>query len=119
MKPITEVLNSPIHGRGLFAVEALKKDTCIGVYTGKIIPADGEDDRDECIFDTHCVDFALNKKETVVGNSRTLVFVNHAKHPNCVARFYRRKIRFYTTRAVKAGEELTLNYHCSCRKCKR
>lgn len=119
MKAITEVLNSPIHGRGLFAVDALKKNTCIGVYTGKIITESAPDDPDECIFDTHCVDFALNAKETVVGNSRTLIFVNHAKRPNCIARFYQRKIRFYTTRPVAAGAELTLDYHCKCRKCSR
>lgn len=113
-----EVKRSKIHGKGLFAVDALKENTCIGEYTGKIEEADESEQDVECCFKVHCTDFAINKKEVIQGTGH-LIFTNHSKRPNCVARIHRRRIHFYTKRRVAKGDELTIDYKCACKRCSK
>ena len=94
-KPLPEsvtIKDSAIHGQGLFAVEDIPHGTDLGI--------------------THifAVGFKDNHIRTPLGG-----FINHSDTPNC------EKVRchddstlnyynLYTTKDIKGGEEVTLNY---------
>ena len=94
-KPLPEsvaVRVSPIHGYGLFAIADITQGTDLGISH---------------IF---AVGFKDNHIRTPLGG-----FINHSDVPNC------EKVRchddstlnyynLYTTKPIKSGEELTLNY---------
>ena len=88
-----EVRQSEIHGRGLFAAEAIERDQLIGVC--EVEPADPPGEHT-----LWCDSGPVN----VVCELR---FTNHSSEPNVV---YYDSLRVVALRDIAAGEELTYNY---------
>jgi SET domain-containing protein len=94
------------YGLGLFAKKNIAKGTYLVEYGGeKISNEEGErrSGRYLMIYDDN---FMLD------GKSRSNIgrYVNHACKPNCTTYFENKKIRFYSIKNIKAGEELTFDY---------
>ena len=88
-----EVRASKIHGRGLFAVNAIARDALVGVC--EVEPADPPGPHT-----LWCDSGPVN----VVCDLR---FTNHSANPNVV---YYDSLRVVALRDIAAGEELTYNY---------
>lgn len=112
---------SPIHGNGVFAVDALAKGEEIIQYKGKLI---SNDEADELYGDGgetgHTFLFTLNDDYIIDGNQQgnTSRWINHSCAPNCRALVEesasgnprKDKVVIETLRRIKPGEELTYDY---------
>lgn len=92
-----EVRESPIHGKGVFALETIPRDTLIGRYLGTPAKRNGvyvlwiwEDDDVQC----------------PISGENDLRYVNHARRPNAI--FLGDEL--VALRRIRAGEEITFNY---------
>jgi hypothetical protein len=108
------IRQSPIAGRGAFAIRKIRAGTRVAEYTGETI-TDAEGDRrypdDETtshhtfLFDIgwgKCVDAAVNG-----GDAR---YINHSCDPNCEAVVEKRRIFIDAVRTIYPGEEIFYDY---------
>jgi SET domain-containing protein len=105
--PKTEVRESKIHGRGLFANTDIAKDEIVAVKGGHIV--DRETLRREITPGLGPVEIQIDNDlfiAPVNGHERELsmLYSNHSCEPNIGLRG---EITFVATRAIRAGEELT------------
>lgn len=117
---------SRVHGWGVFAVEAIAKNTRIIAYTGERITHRESLRRERrYLRDGNIWCFRLNRRWVVdgaVGGSDAR-FINHACRPNCYTQIIDGIIWIRASRNIAAGEELTYNYYtegagsirCRCR----
>jgi uncharacterized protein len=111
---LVEVRNSPIHGRGVYAVQPIKKDTRVYEYVGERI-SHAEADRRfwrKRNVDGHTFLFVVNRK-TVIDGSRhgnDARYINHRCDANCETVTENNRIYVEATRNIKAGEELGYDY---------
>lgn len=93
MKKTLKVKNSGIHGKGLFATEAIKKGTLLGVCkTRKTV-------RDSA--------YVLHTDKGPVEVTCRLKYINHSSQPNVA---YYDDLSVEALRTIKPGEELTHHY---------
>jgi len=109
------VRNSPIHGRGVFALKRIPKGTRIIEYKGMLI-TDKEADRRYSRIQAHSphtmlfsVDDGLVIDATRKGNSAR--WINHSCAPNCEIEEEHHRIFIESRRNIFAGEELTYDYN--------
>ena len=101
----------PGKGLGAFASRQLAMNEPIGEYAGLVIRGDDAECRD-FLFDLQCCGLVVDA--SLQGNLTR--FINHAGLPRnnvyaaVVVAGGARKVRLWTTRVVKEGEELLLNY---------
>jgi uncharacterized protein len=124
--PHVEVRRSSA-GLGLFATRDIPKETFIIEYKGEKITTDEADRRGgKYLFD-------VKKGLVIDGKARTNTarYINHSCRPNCYAEIDEdaEKVRIFSKRNIKVGEELTYNYGkkywrdfiepygCRCEKC--
>jgi uncharacterized protein len=101
---------SSIAGKGLFAIRDIPTSTPIIRYAGRLIRKeialerleDGNDMLME-VSDYYDVDAKEGGN-----NSR---FLNHSCSPNCESQIEGMKILIYSTRKIREGRELTINYN--------
>jgi len=106
LSPKTEVRESPIHGRGLFARTALLKDEIVAVKGGHIIT------REELVqlrpslgsAEIQIADDLFICPRTEQEREGSMIFSNHSCEPNIGLNG---QIIFVAMRAIRAGEELT------------
>ncbi len=106
---------SGIHGRGVFALQPIRKGAKIIEYAGERI-SDKECERrypeylDE---DNHTFIFELDKNVNIDGGSRgnSSRWINHSCAPNCETIEEDKKIFVVARRNIRAGEELTYDYN--------
>jgi uncharacterized protein len=111
---LVEVRNSPIHGRGVYAVEPIKKNTRIYEYVGERISHTEADRRfwRKRNTDGHTFLFVVNRK-TVIDGSRLgndARYINHRCDVNCETVTENNRIYVEATRNIKIGEELGYDY---------
>lgn len=109
-----QVRRSGIHGKGVFAVQALAKGETLIEYVGEIIdwpealsrhPHDPDDPNHTFYFtvdEEHVID------ANVGGNASR--WINHSCKPNCEADDQDGRIFIKTRRAIEPGEELFYDY---------
>lgn len=112
-------------GLGLFATTDIPKETFVIEYTGeKITNAEADRRGGRYLFN-------INSKWTIDGKGRhnTARYINHSCRPNCESRINGGKVKIYTIKNIKAGEELAYDYGteyfeeflkphgCRCDKC--
>ena len=117
---------SKLHGWGVFALEPINKNTRIIDYAGALIDYKESLKRETMYLkrgEIWC--FTVNTRwvrdANVDGNAAR--FINHACKPNCYTQIIGRTIWIRAARNIKAGEELTYDYHtdgeqvipCRCR----
>ncbi len=114
-------------GKGLFALEDIKKGSCIIEYTGvPITEEEAEKINSKYLFE-------VGKNKTINGNTKenTAKYINHSCRPNCEADGPEGRVFIFALKNIKAGEELTYDYgkeyfdeylsngRCLCVKCKK
>lgn len=92
---LVEVKLSPLHGKGLFAKQNIKKNTVIGTLEGKPTKRDGE----------HVLWMNDGKDKFKVDND--LKFINHGKQANVA---YYDDFTVVALKAIKQGAELLHDY---------
>jgi SET domain-containing protein len=112
--PSIEVRQSPIHGSGVFALEAIPKGTQIIEYTGQRIPWESVADQAESEITYF---FGIEDGNVVIdpdvgGNDAR--YINHACDPNCEAiEEEDGRVFIHATREIAPGEELFYDYQLS------
>jgi hypothetical protein len=109
------VRNSPIHGRGVFAITKIPKGTRIIEYKGRLI-TDKEADRRYSRMHEHSPHTMLFSIEggmvidaTRHGNSAR--WINHSCAPNCEIEEEGHRVFIDAGRDIRPGEELTYDYN--------
>ena len=108
------VRNSKIHGKGVFARNALRKGTKIIEYTGPIISTEEADEIGTASVGghTHTMLFTVDDDRVINGNEGgDAKFINHSCDPNAEAVQYGDQIFIEALRAIPKGQEITYDYH--------
>lgn len=138
--PRVEVRNSPIHGRGVFAVTAIPKGARILEYTGERMSHAEADRRYGAMHEgsSHTMLFAATDKVVIDATRRggPARWTNHSCSPNCEANEEDGRVFIDAIRAIRPGQELLYDYnlvlearhtakqkrehpcHCGSRKCR-
>ena len=138
--PKVAVRNSPIHGRGVFAVTAIAKGARILEYTGERMSHAKADRLYGDLHDgsSHTMLFAATDKVVIDATKRggPARWINHSCAPNCEANEEDGRVFIDAIRAIGAGQELSYDYnlvleerhtakqkrdhpcHCGARKCR-
>ncbi len=112
---------SPIHGSGVFATQAIAAGERIVRYKGRLRShAEVDAEYGEHVDTGHTFLFTLNAHYVIDANHAGNIarWINHSCHPNCEAILYpdkkgrphKDKIRIHALRDIAAGEELCYNY---------
>jgi SET domain-containing protein len=112
--PLVEVRNSPVHGRGVFAVAPIKKGTRILEYLGDRVSHDAADERyeDHDESDNHTFLFIVDKHTVIdagVGGNDAR-FINHQCSGNCESVIENRRVFIDAVRDIEPGQELGYDY---------
>jgi uncharacterized protein len=112
--PLIEVRNSPVHGRGVFAVAPIRKGARIVEYLGERISHEAADARydDHDENDNHTFLFIVDKHTVIdagVGGNDAR-YINHQCEGNCESVIQHRRVFIDATRDIAAGEELGYDY---------
>ena len=112
-------------GLGLFTSRAIPRDVKIIEYVGPIITTEEANRKGGKYL------FELDKDHAIDGSARsnTARYINHSCRPNAKGYTTGRRIWIWSIRAIKPGEEITINYgkeyldehiqQCKCAKCER
>ena len=111
---LVEVRNSPVHGRGVFAVAPIKKGTRILEYLGDRVSHEAADKRyeDHDENDNHTFLFIVDKKTVIdagVGGNDAR-FINHQCEGNCESVIENRRVFIDAARDIEPGQELGYDY---------
>lgn len=108
-RPRLAVRSSQIHGRGLFAAEAIPRRMKLGELSGvlrRVAEARRDMRRRAAI---HLVEFDRQwALDCTDGNE--FRHLNHCCAANCYLRLIRRRVEVYSRGAIAAGSELTVDY---------
>ena len=112
--PLVEVRNSPVHGRGVFAVAPIAKGTRIIEYLGDRVSHKAADDRyeDHDENDNHTFLFIVDKHTVIdagVGGNDAR-FINHQCEGNCESVIENRRVFIDAARDIEPGQELGYDY---------
>lgn len=109
-----EVRDSPVHGRGVFATTDIAAGEHLLDYGGEVVPWDVAQQRWEAsgVDPDHTFFFDLGDGTVIDGgsNGNEARFINHGCDPNCEALDDEGTISISTRRAVRAGDELFIDY---------
>ena len=104
------VAPSKIHRWGVYAAESIPARRKVIEYTGERISRRETKKRSERELNYL---FTLDSYWTIDGsvNGSGAQYINHCCEPNLAARIVRGHILYLAVRDIKAGEELTVDYH--------
>jgi len=111
---LVEVRDSPVHGRGVFAVAAIRKGTRILEYLGDRLSHQAADARyeDHDENDNHTFLFIVDKRTVIdaaVGGNDAR-FINHQCAGNCESVIQHRRVFIDAARDIAPGDELGYDY---------
>ncbi|MDA1093041.1 MAG: SET domain-containing protein-lysine N-methyltransferase [Acidobacteria bacterium] len=117
---------SNLHGWGVFVLEDINKNKRIVTYDGEKITSKESADREDLYLrrgEIWC--FRINRRWVIDANVNGNVarFINHSCRPNCYSNVIDGIIWVIAGKTLKAGDELTYDYHtegdkeiaCRCR----
>jgi SET domain-containing protein len=118
---------SSVHGHGVFAAEAIAKNTRIIDYAGELVRNGPDlDALEDEYLEQGCIwVFRVNRvwSRDANANGNIARFINHSCTPNCYFQVVDRTIWIRAARNIRRGEELTYDYRtigektmpCRCR----
>ncbi len=116
-RKLFEVRDSPIHGKGVFAIRPIPRGTTIVEYTGERISWDEADRREEekDDGDTHTMLFTVSKKVVIDATRRgsDARYVNHSCWGNCRTFIDKDRVYIESRRNIQPEEELFYDYKLS------
>jgi SET domain-containing protein len=104
-----EVRSSSVHGRGVYAINPIRKGRRIIEYTGERVSWENAPNDPE---DPHTFNFGLENGDVInpeVGGNEAR-WINHSCDPNCEAIEENDRIYIYAMRSIRPGEELFYDY---------
>lgn len=116
---LCEVRGSAIHGRGVYATRAIKKEEKIIEYVGQLIDKEESERRANAQAekaaqhgDAAVYIFTVDDDYDLDGNLPWNVarLINHSCEPNCEAWIDKHRIFIHALRDIKLGEELSFDY---------
>jgi uncharacterized protein len=113
--PRVTVGTSKVHGRGVFAGQAIKAGTPIIEYAGeRITPREAQRRYPEVPGQpraTHLLN--VDKRTTIDGavDGNEAIYVNHSCDPNAELLVYKRRVFLIALRPIKKGDEITYDYN--------
>ena len=124
------LFESQIQGRGVKAGEDIRARRPVIEHTGRLMNRNQYREFNKSKH-KHCYVWQIDSywcMDGAVGGSGAQ-FINHSCDPNLYVRFNRKRIYYYSRRAIKKGEELTIDYrfqhdetpvpcHCGSKKCR-
>ncbi len=124
------VRRSPIDGFGVFAAEDMPARRKIGEIRGESISVAEARQRARGKARIMIVEVSARKAVDASGSTDPMRFTNHACRPNARLQIRDGRIEFYALRAIRAGEEITVDYgqthhegtlrcHCGAPGCER
>jgi SET domain-containing protein len=112
--PVYEVRQSPVHGRGVFALRDIAPGERIIEYRGERItwPQAVQRAADKGGPVNHTFYFTLNDGRVIDGGRRgnDARWINHACSPNCEAIEEDGRVYIHALHPIETGEELNYNY---------
>jgi uncharacterized protein len=113
--PYHELRESPIQGRGLFALRRIRRGTRIMEYLGERISPEEADARydDDAVDRPHTFLFTVSKRVVIDGavHGNDARYINHSCDPNCEAIIEDQRIFIDAIRTIQPGDEITFDYH--------
>jgi len=111
---LIEVRDSPVHGRGVFALAHITKGTRVIEYLGERVSHKEADDRydDHDVNDNHTFLFIVDKHTVIdaaVGGNDAR-FINHQCEGNCESVIEHRRVFIDAARDIAPGDELGYDY---------
>ncbi|MBI5332311.1 MAG: SET domain-containing protein [Candidatus Aenigmarchaeota archaeon] len=105
----TEIRESPIKGKGIFAKENIKKGEIVAIKNGHILTSDeynelGKLQREYCLQIDDNFFIGPKTEEEINENA---IFINHSCKPNIG---FDGQVVYVALRDIKSGEELTHDY---------
>lgn len=112
--PLVEARNSPIHGKGVYALVPIKKGMRVIEYLGDRISHAEADRRYEnkAEDDGHTFLFIASNRTVIdagIGGNDAR-FINHHCNPNCETVIENSRVFIDAIRSIKAGQELGYDY---------
>ncbi len=114
-KPLAfEIRDSPVSGRGAFAIRPIRKGERLIEYVGERIPHPVADERydDDSMDEHHTFLFTVSSRTVIDathgGNESR--YINHSCDPNCETEIERGRVFIYAIRDIAVGEELAYDY---------
>ena len=106
--------DSGIHGLGVYAGESIPPKRKVIEYTGERISR-RETKRRSMLQDKQIYLFTLDNYWTLDGacGGSGAEYINHSCEPNLITWIHKGHILYMSCRAIKRGEELTVDYHFS------
>jgi SET domain-containing protein len=112
--PLFEIRDSPIQGKGAFAIADIPKGTRVIEYVGEVVTEDEANERydDESMDRHHTFLFSVDENTVIDGavNGNDAIYINHSCDPNCEPIVDDKRVFIETIRKVKKGEELFYDY---------
>jgi SET domain-containing protein len=109
-----EVRESPLAGKGAFAIRPIAKGERIIEYVGERIPHPVADERydDDTMEEHHTFLFTVSSRTVIDathgGNESR--YINHSCEPNCETEIDRGRVFIFALRDIAPGEELAYDY---------
>jgi len=111
---LIEVRQSPIHGRGVFALKRIRKGQRIVEYLGERISPDEAESRydDDAADHPHVLLFTVDEHTVIDGgvNGNCAIYINHSCEPNCEAVNDEGRIFVEALHTIRPGDELSFDY---------
>ncbi len=114
-KPLAfEIRDSPIAGKGAFALRPIKKGERLIEYTGERIPHPVADERydDDSMGEHHTFLFTVSSRTVIdaTHGGNEARFINHSCDPNCESEIEKGRVYIFALRDIPPGEELHYDY---------
>lgn len=117
------VLESPLHGKGIFAQCDIPEGELVMIIKGEVISGKECERREE--EEDNVYIFWNGRYYIDTANTDKIKYINHQCDPNCeVLDRDRDSLNLVSTREIKAGEEITMDYGydeiyeiCTCEFC--
>ncbi|AXF05444.1 SET domain-containing protein [Paraburkholderia hospita] len=108
------VRRSPVHGRGVFALTDIETGTLILEYKGKLVSWRRAQDAylRSAAEQGHTFYFGLDDGRVIDGaqGGNSARWLNHSCAPNCEAEQQGKRVFIRTTRPIRKGTELYIDY---------
>ena len=109
------VRNSPIHGRGVFALRHIPKGARVIEYKGELITDEEADRRYADLHENspHTMLFSVDNNLVIDGTQQgnSARWINHSCAPNCEIEEEGVRIFIDARREIRPGDELTYDYN--------
>lgn len=103
------IRSSAIHAAGCYTTTPIRNGAYVVEYTGPRMSKELADLKYENLPMTYL--FGVGEGTTVIDGHGTAMFLNHSCAPNCETEEERGRVWIKALRNIKAGEELTYDYH--------